>query len=100
MTEKFSSSSDFAPPRVGTTSSDPKKWRFKIGLYLKRQASSPGRYLLEQTVMGLTGWIPTIAGIGLRGLAYRLILKMDGMAAIERKVRIRFAGNLRLGHGC
>ncbi len=56
--------------------------------------------MLEQAVMGLTGWIPTIAGIGIRGLVYRLILNMDGMAAIERNVRIRFAENLHLGHGC
>jgi len=47
----------------------------------------------------LAGWIPTVAGIGVRGLLYRLILKMDGWAAIENGVRLRFAGNIRLGHG-
>jgi len=71
----------------------------KVRLYLNRQASSFGRYLLEQTVMGLTGWIPTVVGIAVRGLAYRLILKIEGQAAIERNVRIRFASQVRLGHG-
>ncbi|MCC7129294.1 MAG: transferase [Anaerolineae bacterium UTCFX2] len=71
----------------------------KMRLYLNRQASSFGRYLLEQTVMCLTGWIPTVVGIAVRGLAYRLILKIEGQAAIERDVRIRFASQVRLGHG-
>ncbi|MBI5878837.1 MAG: acyltransferase [Chloroflexi bacterium] len=47
--------------------------------------------------MALAGWVPTIAGIALRGLLYRFMLRMDGMAAIEAGVRLRFAGNIRLG---
>ena len=70
-----------------------------LSLYLSRQASSFWRYLLEQTLMFLLGWIPTIVGIGLRGIFYRLMLKMDGTAAIERNVRLRFADQVRLGHG-
>ena len=70
-----------------------------IRLYLDRQASSRYRYALEQLLMFIFGWIPTIAGIGLRGIFYRLILKMDGTAAIERNVRLRFADQIRLGQG-
>lgn len=70
-----------------------------IRLYLDRQASSVFRYFYEQTFFFFLGWIPTIIGIGLRGLFYRLILRMDGLAAIESNVRIRFANNLELGHG-
>jgi len=68
-------------------------------LYLSRQAAGPGRYVLEQAITTLAGWIPTAAGIAIRGLLYRLILKMDGMAAVESHVRLRFASNIRLGHG-
>ncbi len=68
-----------------------------LRLYLSRQASSLPRYVLEQTVMFLAGWAPTIFGIGLRALLYRLILRMDGIAAIEAGVRIRFADRVRLG---
>jgi acetyltransferase-like isoleucine patch superfamily enzyme len=68
-------------------------------LYLSRQAASPGRYVLEQSLQAAAGWVPTILGIGLRALLYRAMLRMDGWAAIERGVRLRFAGNIRLGRG-
>lgn len=70
-----------------------------LRLYLSRQASSLGRYILEQFVTFLLGGIPTIVGIGLRGVFYRLILKMDGVAAIEKGVRLRYADHIRLGNG-
>jgi acetyltransferase-like isoleucine patch superfamily enzyme len=69
-----------------------------LRLYLSRQASSFPRYLLEQALYLLVGWIPTIVGLGVRGVVYRLILKMDGWAAIESGVRLRFADHIRLGH--
>ena len=70
-----------------------------VRLYLDRQASSIFRYIVEQTLYLLFGWIPTIIGVGLRGVFYRFILKMDGVAAIESHVRIRFADQIKLGHG-
>lgn len=71
----------------------------KLRLYLERQASSILRYFYEQTILFLFGWIPTLIGIGLRGLFYRLILKMDGLAAIESRVRLRYADHIKLGNG-
>jgi acetyltransferase-like isoleucine patch superfamily enzyme len=70
-----------------------------LKLYLSRQASGFGRYWLEQTLFLFVGWIPTIVGIGIRGLLYRLILQMDGWVAIERGVRLRFANHIHLGQG-
>ncbi|MDT8306181.1 MAG: acyltransferase, partial [Anaerolineae bacterium] len=70
-----------------------------IRLYLSRQAGSLPRYLLEQLLFFLIGWVPTPLGIALRGVLYRFILHMDGVAAIEKNVRLRFAGNIHLGHG-
>lgn len=70
-----------------------------IRLYLDRQASSLWRYALEQSLYLLFGWIPTILGVGLRGVFYRLILRMDGAAAIESRVRLRYADQIKLGHG-
>ena len=70
-----------------------------LGLYLSRQASSVGRYVWEQLILALFGWVPTVAGIGLRAIAYRLIIKLEGVVAIEKGVRIRFAGQIRLGKG-
>jgi acetyltransferase-like isoleucine patch superfamily enzyme len=71
----------------------------QLGLYVRRQASSPARYVLEQLVLESCGWIPALPGIAIRALAYRLILTMRGMAAIERSVRIRFAKYVELHHG-
>ena len=70
-----------------------------LRLYQSRQASSLGRYVLEQALYLLVGWIPTLVGVGIRGVVYRLILRMEGLAAIENGVRLRFANYVRLGHG-
>jgi acetyltransferase-like isoleucine patch superfamily enzyme len=70
-----------------------------LRLYVRRQSSSFPSYVLEQAVTGLAGWVPTIIGIGLRALLYRLILRMEGLAAIEKGVRLRFARNITLGSG-
>jgi len=43
--------------------------------------------------------MPTLVGILLRAVAYRLILRMNGVAAIEKGVRIRFAENITLDQG-
>jgi len=70
-----------------------------VRLYLRRQADNVWRYVWEQTLQALFGWVPTILGMGLRALVYRLMLRMDGWAAIEPCVRLRFASRIRLGHG-
>lgn len=70
-----------------------------IQLYLKRQASSIWRYILEQSLYLLFGWIPTVIGLGLRGIIYRVILHMEGWAAIESGVRLRYANFIHLHHG-
>jgi acetyltransferase-like isoleucine patch superfamily enzyme len=73
--------------------------RSGLRLYLSRQAGSLGRYVWEQLILTLFGWVPTVVGVGLRAVAYRLIMRLDGLVAIERGVRIRFADQVRLGRG-
>lgn len=68
-------------------------------LYISRQADGLGRYLWEQTLQALFGWIPTLVGIGLRALTYRLMLRMDGWAAVESGVRLCSAKHIRLAAG-
>lgn len=70
-----------------------------IQLYLSRQSSGFWHYCLEQAVFAAVGWIPTVIGIALRAVCYRLILRMEGPAAIENGVRLRFASNIKLGRG-
>jgi len=70
-----------------------------LNLYIHRQSAGLGRYFLEQLFFLLFGWVPTIIGLGLRGIMYRFILRMDGWAAIECGVRLRYASNIHLHHG-
>ena len=79
------------------TGKNPKSLSGGLQLYMQRQASSPWRYLLEQGLFLLFGWVPTVVGIGIRALVYRLLLQMDGAAAIENGVRLRFADQIHLG---
>jgi acetyltransferase-like isoleucine patch superfamily enzyme len=85
---------------MGATSSEqPVGQRSGLRLYLSRQASSLSRYVWEQSILALFGWIPTVIGIAVRAALYRLIMHMDGLVAIEKGVRIRFADQVRLGRG-
>ena len=68
-------------------------------LYISRQASSFGRYIWEQLILTLCGQVPTVVGIGLRAFAYRLIMRLEGIVAIEKDVRVRFADNVQLAKG-
>ena len=68
-------------------------------LYLSRQAKSLTRYVWEQAITNLVGWVPTVVGVAVRSVAYRAILRMNGSAAIENRVRLRFASNITLGNG-
>ncbi len=71
----------------------------QLRLYVSRQASGLWRYFWEQLFFFMIGWIPSLIGIGIRGVLYRSILKIDGWAAIENGVRLRFASNIFLHNG-
>ncbi|NJO83456.1 MAG: acyltransferase [Blastochloris sp.] len=71
----------------------------QLQLYISRQATSLGHYVWEQIVQSAVGWTPSLVGIALRSVAYRSIMRLDGAAAIEDGVRLRFANNIRLGRG-
>jgi len=71
--------------------------REQLRYYLRGQASSIPAYLREQLILSALGWIPSVIGVGLRATAYRLLMKMDGMAAIEAGVRLAYADHIRLG---
>jgi acetyltransferase-like isoleucine patch superfamily enzyme len=67
--------------------------------YILDQSTSIGRYIFESLVFGMIAWIPTLLGIGLRAVLYRLLLKSKGLAVIEDGVRIRQPANVHLGRG-
>jgi acetyltransferase-like isoleucine patch superfamily enzyme len=71
----------------------------QLRYYLAGQSASLPRYILEQLILSLFSWIPSVVGIGLRGLAYRLIMRLSGPVAIEAGVRIAYASLVKLGKG-
>lgn len=69
----------------------------QLRYYISGQASSIPRYIFEQLILGLCGWVPSVLGIALRALAYRAIMTLNGTPAIEAGVRIAHASGVRLG---
>ena len=61
-----------------------------LQLYLSRQASSLGRYVLEQVVLGLCGWVPSVVGIALLSIAGRnhpIGQRLDELPAAGHRAR-------------
>lgn len=71
----------------------------RLLFYVNGQASGFWRYLLQDAVLALCGWVPGVVGLMIRATAYRLILHTDGFVLVEPGVRLRHAGNIRLGRG-
>ena len=69
----------------------------RLRYYIAGQSTSVGAYLLEQFLFFGLAWMPSLLGIGLRAMAYKLILKSKGLPAIESNVRIAQARNVTLG---
>jgi len=67
--------------------------------YIRGQSTGLLRYILEQTMFTLLGWVPGILGIALRALCYRLVISCNGLPAIESGVRLVQPGNIKLGGG-
>jgi acetyltransferase-like isoleucine patch superfamily enzyme len=71
----------------------------RLKYYVLGQAPDLSDYLLQGLLTTLLGGVPGLPGIALRGMAYRLMMRLDGMVAIEQKVRLRHARNIHLGGG-
>ena len=69
----------------------------ELQYYLKSQSTSLPRYVAEQAIMALLGGLPSLVGVGLRGIAYKAILHADGLPIIEHNVRLLCPANIRLG---
>jgi len=76
-----------------------RRFRDSLGFYVRAHSTSPGAYILEQLTYALCSWIPGLPGVAVRGLAYRLILRSRGWAAIEPGVRICQPRNVTLHDG-
>ncbi|MBN9391119.1 MAG: acyltransferase [Chloroflexi bacterium] len=70
-----------------------------LTVYIQNQAGSLAEYLIQELVLSLAGWIPSLPGIVLRNLLYRFIMRLDGVVAIENGARLRFTRNIHLHKG-
>lgn len=68
-----------------------------LGVYLRAKTRSPLRYVVSELLQALLGWIPSIVGIAIRGIAYRMFLRASGTPAIEDHVRIHRSEDITLG---
>ena len=68
-------------------------------MYIETRASSVWRYVWNGCVLAVFAWIPGLVGLGVRAVAYRLILRARGLPAIERGVRLRRPEDIMLGAG-
>jgi len=71
--------------------------RGPLRYYVEAQSTSLSRYILEQTLFFFLRGIPSLVGVGLRALAYRLILQSEGLPLVEDHVRLCQPANIRLG---
>lgn len=69
----------------------------ELRYYLKSQSTSLPRYVVEQVVMAVLGGLPSLVGVGLRGIVYKLLLHADGLPIIEHHVRLLCPANIHLG---
>ncbi len=71
--------------------------RGRLRYYLGAQSTGLGRYILEQTLYLFLSGLPGLLGVGLRGIAYRLILQSRGLPVIEDHVRLAQPANIHMG---
>ena len=71
-----------------------------LRFYLTNKSRSLWHYAAGETLQALLAWVPGIVGIGLRAIAYKLVLKSVGLPAIEDHVRIVRPEDIRLGRSC
>ena len=69
----------------------------RVRYYIDGQEAGVGHYMLQEVVLALFGWVPSLVGIGLRAVFYKLIMSIDGYAAIEHGVRLRRCSGIKLG---
>jgi acetyltransferase-like isoleucine patch superfamily enzyme len=69
----------------------------ELAFYLRQRSRSPFHYVTGELLQALLAWIPSIVGIGLRGVAYKVFLRAKGLPAIEDHVRLVRPEDMTLG---
>jgi acetyltransferase-like isoleucine patch superfamily enzyme len=69
----------------------------ELTFYLRQRTRSPFHYVVGELLQGLLGWVPSVVGLGLRSVAYKLFLRARGLPAIEDHVRFVRPEDITLG---
>jgi len=65
--------------------------------FIKTKSTSIPRYILEQVLFLVLQMIPTLAGMVLRGVFYKLIVQSKGVLGVEENVQLCHARNIKAG---
>ena len=71
----------------------------RLGLYVSASSGGFLAYWAEELLTLACGWVPTLIGIGLRAVLYRLLIRGSGWFAAEAGVRIRGMKFIRIEDG-
>lgn len=68
-----------------------------LRFYIDSKTSSLPHYVVSELLQLLLGWVPSIVGVGLRAVAYKLMMKTEGLVAIENGVALTRTEDISLG---
>lgn len=71
----------------------------KLRLHLLIESSSVYRYWIEIFLQSIIGWIPTIIGISIRSILYRLIFDIQGNVAIQTGCIFKQTKSIHMDNG-
>ncbi len=66
---------------------------------MEASAGGPFRYAAEECLTIIASWIPSILGIALRALLYRILIRGQGIFMIESGVRLRGMSFIEINEG-
>lgn len=70
-----------------------------LRVYLRNKTRSPWHYVTGELLQALLAWVPSLVGVGLRAVCYKLFLRTEGLVAIEDHVRLSRVEDISLGRG-
>lgn len=71
----------------------------KLKLHFLMESTGVFRYCLENLIQFFLNWVPSILGIGLRFLFYRMVVKLEGKVVIQAGCIFKQAKNIILKDG-
>lgn len=71
----------------------------KLKLHFLMESTGLFRYFFENLIQFLLNWVPSILGIGLRFLFYRMVIKLEGKVVIQAGCIFKQSKNIMLKDG-